>query len=328
MPSCAAAGEGLVMERSRQPGPFTRRAEELRRFAAERHFVTGRSELLERGFPLTTIRSWGDNERLTRLFHGVYSYGRDVETREAAWRAALLAGGPGSALTARSALEVWGAIEPRDPIPRLIFVATEVDRGAEHYGKSAALTQTKVKVVRRTLEAEDIRERSGLRVVRAAFALIDFAATASEREVRSAYLELCRLELFDRKDLAYCFRRMAGRRGVSKLRPLLALWVPELARTRSVFEGLFVLAWGETRRPTPKVNQRIFGREVDFLWPEHGVVVELDGAAFHSDPLASRRDQEKTDFLESKGLRVTRVSWKEFEADQDAVLAGIARQIS
>lgn len=300
---------------------------DLYRRMAARDFVASRTELLAWGFGRHRVTSWRKSGRLVKNFRGVYSYGRDIQNRQEALRAALLVAGPEAALTGRSALETWAAIKPRSEIPRLIEVATTVDRAGRHSGCSPALRNTKVKVLRRNFEAADVRSVNGLAVLRAALALIDFAATAPEIEVRFAFLELCRLRLFSREDLALCIRRAIGKRGVAKLKPLLGLWVPELERIRSVLEGLFLLAWVERGLKMPAVNEKVFGREVDMLWREEGIVLELDGEAFHSDPIARKRDLEKQRFLESKGLRVIRVSWKEFMADPAGVIDRIAREL-
>lgn len=300
---------------------------DLYRYMAARDFVASRAELLERGFGRHRLTSWRKSGRLIKNFRGIYSYGRDIQTRREALRASLLVAGSEAVLTGRVALETWGAVKPQSEIPRLIEVATTVDRAGHHSGDSPALRNTTVRVLRRNFEVEDVRRRDGLAVLRATLALIDFAATASETEVRFAFLELCRLRLFNRQELELCVRRATGKRGVAKLKPLFGLWVPELQRIRSVLEGLFVLAWVERGLKMPEVNEKIFGREVDMLWREEKVIVELDGEAFHSDPVARSRDLEKQRFLESKGFRVIRVTWKEFMADPAGAIERIAREL-
>jgi hypothetical protein len=289
--------------------------ERLISFMAGRSSVSSRSELLDAGFSASRIKNWKRCGRLVPLFRSVFSYGRDIETRHAAFRAALLAAGPGSALTGRSALEVWGAIKPRPSIPQTIEVATESDRAFDHRGLSQALRHTTVRVARRRFGPGDVRRKDGLEATKTTLALIDFAVDASVRDLRFAFLEACRLKRFGRRDVEECFARISGRRGARKLRPLLAAWVPELQRTRSVFEGLVILGWSERGHEMPLVNVKVFGREVDLFFPKAKLAVELDGAAFHGDEMSRKLDAEKTRFLESKGLRVERVTYTQFEAD-------------
>ena len=73
---------------------------------------------------------------------------------------------------------------------------------------------------------------NGFEVARPALALLDYAADASSREVRSSFLELCRLKRFVEQDVEFCFTRATGRRGASKVKPLLASWSPGLNRIR------------------------------------------------------------------------------------------------
>src|SRR5690606_29612968 len=113
------------------------------------------------------------------------------------------------------------------------------------------------------------------------------------------------------------------RRGATKLHSLLHLWIPELGRIRSVLEGMFLLAWLEAGYAVPRVNEKVHGFEVDFYWPAQGVIVELDGKAFHSDPIARMRDAARDRALRDLGLLVIRISYEEMKNDPKAVVARI-----
>lgn len=300
---------------------------QLRKFAAPRLHVVSREELIWQGFPESSIDSWIRREWLVPLFRGVYSFGRDVESTEAVWRAALLAAGPGAALAGRSAMELWGAVRPSQRIPISVVVATPLDRAGLRRGLSPVLRRTGVQVVRRTFDPADIRRQDGLDVFRAALALNDFAANAPELQVKFAFLELCRLRLFVESDVSFSYEQLIGRRGALKVKPLLGLWVPELNRVKSVLEGMYLLRWLERKLGVPEVNAKVFGREVDFLWRKEGFGLELDGDAFHTDPIAKKRDLEKTRYLESKGLTVLRATWKVYMADPDALIDRVLREL-
>jgi hypothetical protein len=288
---------------------------QLYRFMAPREFVASRQELITAGFRPTRIDSWLRHGRLVKIVRSVYAYGRDIETPRAVNRAALLASGPGSALIGRSACEAWGLVETRSALPRLVEVGSDQGQARTFTGLSPALRSTTIKVASRSFQPEDIRNLNGLSVERAALALAEFAANASDPAVRFAFLEACRLRHFGKADLEYCFARLFNRRGVRKLRPYLNLWVPALARTKSVFEGWWLLVWIERGHPMPEVNATIFGFEVDLLWRREGCVLELDGDAFHSDPVQKELDSRKQKHLEANGLEVERLTFKAFEAD-------------
>ena len=309
------------------PESSTHQLRRLYRFVATRRFVAARAELTAAGFSRSRIDSRVRNGRLIRILRAVYSYGRDVESPEAVRRAALLAVGAGSALIGRSACEAWGMVTPRPGLPIEVEVGVGVGQARTLPGRSPALRHTKVRVARRRFEPGGIRRRHGLALAAPSLALIDFAAGASEREVRFAFLEACRLGLFSEADVVSCFRRMAGRPGAKRLKPCLALWVPDLGRTRSVLEGWFLLTWAERGLPMPRVNARVLGYEVDGYWPEHHLVLELDGDAFHRDPVRRSLDTTKQRVLESSGLTVVRVTYKQFEADPDAAVARVASSL-
>ena len=294
---------------------------------SRRSFVAHRDELVTAGFPGRQINGWIGNGRLIRILPSTYAFGRDVETRDAAWRAATLAAGEGAALIARSACEKWGVVRSPEGIPKRIQVGSPVGQSRRLHGKSRALRAVEFTVAKRSFEPGEINRKDGIPLVNPLLALGEFAAGESDREVRFAFLEACRLGLFGRSDLERCHLNLAGRRGATKLRPYLALWVPELSRVRSVLEGWILLVWHarmlaepQLNLAMPQVNVKVFGVEVDFYWPEFGLILEADGDAFHSDPVQKQIDLEKQRHLEAHGLVVLRTTFREFALDPDGVV--------
>jgi very-short-patch-repair endonuclease len=49
--------------------------------------------------------------------------------------------------------------------------------------------------------------------------------------------------------------------------------------------------------------------EVDAFWPAHGLVVQLDGFAYHRTRRDHERDASATADLELAGYRVMRLTW-------------------
>ena len=45
--------------------------------------------------------------------------------------------------------------------------------------------------------------------------------------------------------------------------------------------------------PPPLTRQRVNGFEVDFHWPELGLIVETDGLRYHRTPASQARDAER-----------------------------------
>jgi hypothetical protein len=84
----------------------------------------------------------------------------------------------------------------------------------------------------------------------------------------------------------------------------LAGHLSALAETRSVLEQRFLVLCEGAGLPVPEVNPTIAGIEVDALWREQRLVVELDGHQAHSYPAAAERDRDRELRLRSSGYRV------------------------
>jgi very-short-patch-repair endonuclease len=80
----------------------------------------------------------------------------------------------------------------------------------------------------------------------------------------------------------------------------------------------------EARLPQPRSNVRIGGFEVDFLWPDEKLIVEVDGYRYHSHRAAFEADRQRDARLVAAGFRVIRVTWRQLTEQPLAVIATIA----
>ena len=80
--------------------------------------------------------------------------------------------------------------------------------------------------------------------------------------------------------------------------------------------------------PPPEVNARVGGFEVDFLWREQRLVVEVDGFRYHSSRAAFERDRRRDAALAAAGYRVIRVTWRQLVEGPEAVVARIAAALA
>lgn len=60
----------------------------------------------------------------------------------------------------------------------------------------------------------------------------------------------------------------------------------------------------EAGRPVPRLNVRVAGEEADLVWPDHRLIIELDGPQFHLDVGA---DASKQQAWEAAGWTVRRL---------------------
>jgi very-short-patch-repair endonuclease len=90
--------------------------------------------------------------------------------------------------------------------------------------------------------------------------------------------------------------------------------------TRSEAERRLLELSRDARLPEPETNATVLGYEVDFLWREQRLIVEVDGFAFHSTRAAFERDRRRDALLQDAGFRVLRVTWGQI-ADEPVALA-------
>lgn len=93
------------------------------------------------------------------------------------------------------------------------------------------------------------------------------------------------------------------------------------ARTRSGLEDGYRAALRAHGIPLPESNVRIGRFEVDGLYADHRLVVEVDSVKYHANPAARRRDARKQARLEAAGYRVLRVD--EHAVDDGALAASM-----
>lgn len=105
-----------------------------------------------------------------------------------------------------------------------------------------------------------------------------------------------------------------GRSGVVLLRRLLTERGERYVPPESELEAHFLELVRSYRLPAPARQvdlgdaDRWIGR-FDFVWLAEGLVVEVDGAAYHDGLLDRRRDEERSAHLESIGWTVLRFRW-------------------
>lgn len=84
-----------------------RRDRALAALADAQHGVVAAAQLVAVGFSESAIGRSVSAGRLRRLFRGVYAVGHQRLTAEGRWMAAVLACGPGAALSHRDAAALW-----------------------------------------------------------------------------------------------------------------------------------------------------------------------------------------------------------------------------
>ena len=115
---------------------------------------------------------------------------------------------------------------------------------------------------------------------------------AVARTLEQALAEAERRQLASHSRLSALACPLSAPPGARALRILIDTGKPR-ALTRSEAEERLLFLLRKAKLPAPDVNVRLEGFEVDFLWRDAGLVVEVDGYAFHSDRAAFEDDRRR-----------------------------------
>jgi hypothetical protein len=282
--------------------------------AEGQHGIVARRQLLALGLGREAIAVRLRTGRLHRLHRGVYAVGHVVLSQQARWMAAVLACGPDTVLSHRSAAALWGI---REPSSRAIEVSTPAksrSRGGIHRHYAS-------------LPPDEVTTHRGIPVTSVPRTLFDLAALSSVDTVEHALRESEYLRLHDRLSLPDLLARYPGRRGCRTIRECLRRRADLPAgRARSWLELEFLPFLRRSGLPRPRLNVwlQVGGRsiQVDCLWPG-GVVVELDGFAGHGTRIAFREDRARDRRLRVAGYGVTRIAPEQLDAEPEALAADL-----
>jgi hypothetical protein len=180
----------------------------------------------------------------------------------------------------------------------------------------------------RNLHPDDRTEVQGIPVTSVARTLLDLAGVVREDALARALEQAERLQLFDLRAVDALISRSRGRRGVKALRSALLIYRDPPPLTRSALERQFLDLCHDAGLPTPAANAWVLDQEVDMLWREERLVVELDSRSFHQTRAAFERDRRRDAALQLGGYRVLRVTRRWLEAEAPAVIATIRALLS
>jgi hypothetical protein len=137
------------------------------------------------------------------------------------------------------------------------------------------------------------------------------------------FAEVDRSRVLDVVAVERLCERSTGRRGLKPLRALLAEHHGPVAETRSELERRFLDLCREAELPPPAVNIVVAGFEVDTLWRDRQLIVEIDGFAYHRSRAAFERDRARDRHLQLAGYRVLRITDRMLVSDGAAVVRAI-----
>ncbi len=144
---------------------------------------------------------------------------------------------------------------------------------------------------RPSLIAGDIGSSDGIPVTTPVRTLVDLATELDPMPLERAVNDADKRGMIDPETLREELGRFHGEAGVRPLRLLLDELFFQLSDSdleiyfRRIVEG--------AKLPMPLSKQRVNRFEVDFFWPDLGLVVETDGLRYHRTPSAQTRDARR-----------------------------------
>jgi hypothetical protein len=151
--------------------------------------------------------------------------------------------------------------------------------------------------------------------------LLDVATTEPLGTVRYMLAEADYHRLIDFSRIDEVLGR--GKPGSARLRRAIEIHSPDLARTKSPVERDFLALCEEGGVPRPLVNVRVCGFTVDCYWPEHRLVVELDGGKGHGTERQVARDHGRDLKLRGAAIAVRRYARRQIRDERKQVLVDL-----
>jgi very-short-patch-repair endonuclease len=257
-----------------------RRSRQAWELAAKQHGIVTRQQLLALGFGRRSIQHRVERGRLFPVGLGVYAVGWPALDQKRRWMGAVLAGGEGAVLSHRSAAALWEfGSQAAERIDVSVRRRCELRRpGIRFHGRPS-------------LRARDLQRRDDIPVTSPIQTLVDLATELDAISLERAVNDADKRGLIDPEILREQLAHHGGQRGVRPLRLLLDKLFFRLSD--SDLEIYFRRIVRRAKLPMPLSKQRVNQFEVDFFWPDHGLVVETDGLRYHRTPSAQTRDARR-----------------------------------
>jgi hypothetical protein len=300
------------MARKRVETTRSRLAWEL---AGRQHGVVTRAQLLKLGFSSSAIEHRLRRGRLHRAAQGVYLVGWKRLNRERRWMVAVLSCGPHALLSHRSAAALWGF-------------------GKEHPAYIEISLRRHCKVIRPGIRTHDrpglwnrdIGTRFGIPVTRPVRTFLDLATVSGPITIERSINEADKLDVIDADSLRRALEEHPGQPGIRLLRRVLDEHTFRLSDDE--LERLFRPLAAAAGLPTPLTKVMVDEFEVDFFWPELGLVVETDGWRYHRTPSAQTRDAQRFQRHTASGLTPLRFSHHQIKYEPRHVVEILTKTVT
>jgi very-short-patch-repair endonuclease len=254
-----------------------------------------RTQLLALGLGKGAIDGRIGAGRLFQVHRGVYAVGHLPNQPIDRARGALLAVGPRSALSGRSAASYW-RLYVRWTFP------LELTSPLRHRLPTIRTRRCS------TLLSRDIRVCDGITVTSPARTLLDIAPQTAARTLHRFHNELRMRRLVDNEQLVDVAVRNLRHPGARRLLMLAGASAGEAKR--SGFEVDWQWFARRYELPEYEINVELAGRRVDVLFTAERLIIELDGWGTHGTRHAFEQDrQQDSGILAATGIPTMRITY-------------------
>jgi hypothetical protein len=283
-----------------------RMAREAWALAESQHGVVSNEQLRAVGYTPQAIHHRIRTGRLHPLHRGVYVVGRPQATDHGRWMAAVLAC-DGSVISHSSAAALWRmGSEERNQVELSLPSRSRRRRPGLQIHQRPSLQQC------------DITREYGIPVTTPIQTLIDMSLRLDRSGVERMINEADKYNLAHPPQLREALDARAGEPGAGMLRFILDRRTFRL--TKEELERRFLPLSREAGLPTPLTGQFVNEFEVDFCWPDLGLVVETDGLRYHRTPSEQARDRLRDQTHTAAGLTPLRFTHEQVRYEPEHVL--------
>ncbi len=287
--------------------------------ASRQHGVITWLQLIDIGIHQARISRWIAGGRLEVFAPGTYLVAGSPATWHQRVMASTLAAGPRAAASHRAAAHLLGLQVDR---PKQIHVTAPY---GTHEGKRYPFVVHRA----RTLGPLDVRVVDSIPVTCVERTLVDLAGTVPPKTL-AACLDTALLKGLTTIDRCRGYiedRNLTHRKGAGRLRQLLRdreTGVPE-----SQLEREFLDLVDEEHLPVPERQGSRGPYRIDFIYPEHGILIEVDGRAWHGNAQAFEDDHVRRNELSLNGYRhAFTFTWLQVTTHPDYVARTIRQALS
>jgi hypothetical protein len=281
---------------------------------ATQHAVFGLGQLQALGLTMNVVHKRVAAGQLFRVHRGVYALvPGSLLSREGWWMAAVLASGPGAALSHRSAAHLHG-LRPtsRERIDVIVAGGSRRKVVGIDAHRSVTLTDQDVTVV------------DSIPVTTLSRMMLDLAAVVDQRAVERVIKEAGVRGVFDLRAVTDQLTRNPKHPGAPGLQA--ALGPDRAGLTDSALEELFVAIWWPTGLPRPQTRFHIDPGDggplvrADFAWPQARFDLEIDGGRYHASDRRRQSDYRRDHRLKRAHWEVLRVGDDQLNDDPDGAV--------